>query len=77
MCPIAEAYVRSINDHNSAAFNALIAEAAVVNVAGREFPGSGAIEAWSDREIFDVKVINTYDEWLKDPAATVPIKEGV
>lgn len=30
--------------------------AAVVNVAGPKFPGSGAIKAWSDRENFDVKV---------------------
>jgi hypothetical protein len=51
--------------------------AAVVNVAGPKFPGSGAIKAWSDRENFDAKVINTYGEWLKVPAATVPIQEGV
>ena len=54
--PIAEAYVRSINDHHPAAFRALFADGAVVNDAGREFRGSAAIEAWSDREIFDAQV---------------------
>src|SRR5258707_14347366 len=54
--PAAEVYVRSINDHNPAAFNALFAEGAVVNDAGREFRGRAAIKAWSDREIFDAQV---------------------
>lgn len=54
--PTAEAYVRSINDHDPAAFNALFAEIAVVNDVGREFRGRTAIKAWSDREIFDAKV---------------------
>jgi len=54
--PTAEAYVRSINDHDPAAFNALFAESAVVNDVGREFCGPAAIKAWSDREIFDAKV---------------------
>jgi hypothetical protein len=54
--PIAEAYVRSINDHDPTAFNALFTEGAIVNDAGREFRGRAAIKAWSDREIFDAKV---------------------
>ena len=54
--PTAEAYVRSINDHDPAAFDMLIAADAVVNDAGREFRGRAAIKAWSDREIFDAKV---------------------
>ena len=54
--PTAEAYVRSINDHDRAAFDMLIAADAVVNDAGREFRGRAAIKAWSDREIFDAKV---------------------
>src|ERR1700682_3354958 len=54
--PTAEAYVRSINDHDPAAFNALFAESAVVNDVGREFRGRAAIKAWSEREIFDANV---------------------
>jgi hypothetical protein len=54
--PIVAAYVRSINDHDPAAFNALFAGSAVVNDVGREFRGVAAIKAWSDREIFDVQV---------------------
>jgi SnoaL-like domain len=54
--PAAESYVRSINDHDRAAFNALFAEGAVVDDAGRTFRGRAAIKAWSDREIFDAKV---------------------
>src|SRR5438128_2036954 len=56
MSPTAAAYVGSINDHDPAAFNALFAEGAVVNDNGREFRGLNAIEAWSDREIFDAQV---------------------
>jgi hypothetical protein len=51
-----EAYVRSINDHDPAAFDMLIAADAVVNDAGRELRGRAAIKAWSVREIFDAKV---------------------
>ncbi len=54
--PTAAEYVRSINDHDPAAFNALFAEAAFVNDAGREFRGRAAIESWSDRDIFDAQV---------------------
>jgi hypothetical protein len=54
--PTAAAYVRSINDHDPAAFLALFADGAVVNDAGREFRGRPAIKAWSDREIFDAHV---------------------
>ena len=54
--PTAETYVRSINEHDPAAFIALFAESAVVNDVGREFRGRAAIKAWSDREIFDAKV---------------------
>jgi SnoaL-like domain len=52
----AAAYVRSINDHDAAAFRALFPEGAVVNDNGREFRGAAAIKAWSDREIFDAQV---------------------
>jgi hypothetical protein len=56
LTPIAAAYVRSINDRDPAAFNALFAEDAIVNDNGREFRGGAAIKAWSDREIFDAQV---------------------
>ena len=54
--PTAAEYVRSINDHDPAAFNALFAEDAFVNDAGREIRGRVAIESWSDRDIFDAQV---------------------
>jgi|SRR5437773_7815552 len=54
--PTAAAYVRSINDHDPAAFNALFADDAVVKDIGREFRGPLAIKDWSTREIFDVQV---------------------
>src|SRR5262245_8336284 len=54
--PTIQAYVQAINDHDSAAFNALIADDAVVNDEGREFRGRAAIQAWSDREIFAASV---------------------
>lgn len=46
-------YVRSINDHDAAGFIAIFADGAVVDDAGREFRGTAAIKAWSDREIFE------------------------
>ena len=54
--PTAAAYVRSINDHDAAAFLALFADGAVVDDVGRELRGLAAIKAWSDREIFDARV---------------------
>jgi hypothetical protein len=54
--PTAAAYVGSINNHDRGAFDALFADGAVVNDAGREFRGRAAIKAWSDREIFDAQV---------------------
>src|SRR5262249_10649096 len=48
--------VRSINDHEPAAFIALFANDAVVNDVGREFRGLDAIKKWSSREIFDEQV---------------------
>jgi len=50
------AYIRAINDHDAAAFIALFRDRAVVNDVGREFRGSAAIKAWSDREIFEAQV---------------------
>jgi hypothetical protein len=45
----AAAYVRSINDHDAAAFIALFADSAIVNDVGREFRGLTAIKAWSEK----------------------------
>src|SRR5438034_6194047 len=53
---IVEAYVRATNNHDAPAFIALFADDAVVDDVGREFRGLDAIKAWSDREIFDVRV---------------------
>ena len=50
------AYIRAINNHDAAAFIALFSDGAVVNDVGRELRGRAAIKAWSDREIFDVRV---------------------
>src|SRR5258708_40068872 len=50
------AYIRATNNHDAAAFIALFADSAVVDDVGREFRGLAAIKAWSDREIFDVRV---------------------
>ena len=50
------AYIRAINNHDAAAFIALFAEDAVVDDVGRPFRGRAAIEASSDREIFDAQV---------------------
>jgi hypothetical protein len=52
----AAAYVRSINTHDRGAFLPLFDASAVVDDAGREFRGTDAIKAWSDREIFDARV---------------------
>jgi hypothetical protein len=56
LSPTAAAYVRSINNHDPATFDALFADGAIVNDIGREFRGTDAIKAWSDREIFDAQV---------------------
>ena len=50
--PAADRYVRSVNAHDAASFNALFADDAVVRDAGREFKGAAAIREWSDREVF-------------------------
>lgn len=53
---VAAEYLRSINDHDVAAFDALFSASAVVNDAGREFHGASAINKWSDHEIFAAQV---------------------
>lgn len=73
---VADAYVRTINAHDSAAFMALFADDAVVDDVGRIFRGLDEIKTWSAREIFSahvtldvVNVINRGDETIV--AATV------
>src|SRR5205823_2566589 len=56
LSPTAAAYVRTINAHDAAAFQALFAAEAVVDDAGREFRGLAAIQDWSNREIFGARV---------------------
>ncbi len=53
---IAAAYVRATNNHDAAAFIDCFTGSAVVHDAGREFRGTDAIKAWSDREIMDAQV---------------------
>ena len=50
------AYIRAVNDHDAAAFNACFSDGAVVDDAGREFRGITAIKDWSEREIIEPKV---------------------
>src|SRR5882672_6257553 len=73
--PTAAEYVRSINDHDPAAFNALFAEAAFVNDAGREFRGRTAIKSWSDRDIFDAQVtLEVIDATHRDGETVITTK---
>jgi hypothetical protein len=51
-----EKYVRATNSHDAASFINLFADNAVVQDINREFQGTAAIKAWSEREIFDVRV---------------------
>jgi hypothetical protein len=53
---LAESYVRTINEHDPAAFNELFADNVVVDDAGRAFRGREAVKQWSDREIFGAQV---------------------
>ena len=71
LSPAAKAYVRSINDHDRAAFIALFDEGAVANDIGREFRGLAAIKAWSDREIFDAQVTLEVIEVAERDGATI------
>lgn len=54
--PLIESYVRATNSHDSASFIDHFADSAVVQDINREFRGSAAIKAWSDREIFEARV---------------------
>src|SRR5438105_135619 len=72
---IVDAYVRAINDHDAAAFITLFADDAVVDDIGREFRGTAAIKAWSDREIFDVQdTLEVNDLAKRDSEAIITAK---
>ena len=72
--PAAAAYIRSINDHDAAAFIALFADSAVVNDVGREFRGRAAIKAWSEQDIFaplvTLEVIGVADHGVETVVTT-------
>jgi hypothetical protein len=73
--PVIENYVRAINSHDPASFVSLFAADAVVDDIGREFRGTPAIKAWSDREIFEVKVtLEVIDFTNRDGEATITSK---
>jgi len=55
-CPLADAYVRSVNHSDAAAYLACFADDAVVDDAGRVFHGRDAIQAWAASDIFAVNV---------------------
>jgi hypothetical protein len=54
--PPTAACVRSTDDYNPAAFNALFAEGTTVSDADREFRRAAAIDAGRDRRIFEARV---------------------
>lgn len=56
MSPTILEYVRSVNDHDPAAFRALFIEDAEVNDAGRQLRGIAEIVAWSNKDIFEANV---------------------
>ena len=73
--PLAESYVRAINNHDAAAFHGLFADSAIVDDNGREFRGQGAIQQWSDREIFAAQVtLEVIDAVVRDGEAVITTK---
>ena len=52
LSPVTDAYIRTVNNHDAAAYQALFSEDAVVDDAGREFVGLAAIKQWSASDIF-------------------------
>jgi hypothetical protein len=70
-----ESYVRATNGHDAASFTGHFANNAVVQDTDREFRGTDAIKAWSDREIFDVRVtLEVIDFANRDGEAIVTAK---
>ena len=73
--PLAESYVRATNNHDAAAFHGLFADSAIVDDNGREFRGQGAIQQWSDREIFAAQVtLEVIDAVVRDGEAVITTK---
>ena len=67
-----EKYVRAINFHDAASFISLFVDNALVQDIDREFRGTAAIKAWSDREIFDVQVtLAVIDFAIRDGEAII------
>lgn len=54
--PLAVAFLDSINRGDATALDALFADTAVVNDAGRQFIGREAIKKWSEDDIFAARV---------------------
>src|SRR5437016_5547247 len=64
-------YITAINNHDAVAYIGLFADDAVVDDVGREFRDLAAIKAWSDREIFDARVILEIIDVADDDGETV------
>lgn len=75
MFPTPDAYVRSINAHDSGAFLALFDDDSFVDDNGREFRGLAAIKAWSDREIFGAQVTLKVTDVVERNGATIVTAE--
>jgi hypothetical protein len=72
---LVDAYIRATNSHDAASFIRLFADDAVVDDVGREFRGLAEIKAWSDREIFDVRVsLEAIDFANRDGEAIITAK---
>ena len=71
----AASYVRSVNEHDAAAFIALFTDGAVVDDNGREFRGRAEIEAWGNRDIFAPSVtLDVVDVAARNGATVVTTK---
>jgi hypothetical protein len=72
---LTDPYIQTVNSHDAAAYQALFAEDAVVDDAGREFVGLAAIKHWSASDIFDAQVtLEVLDEAEQDGEAVITTK---
>ncbi len=72
---VADAYIRTVNSHDAEAYQALFADDAVVDDAGREFTGLTAIKKWSDSDIFAALVtMEVTDETEQNSEAVITTK---
>lgn len=75
LSPVTDAYLRSVNSHDAAAYQVLFADDAVVIDAGREFVGIEAIRKWSESDIFAPLVtLEVLDETEQDGEAVITTK---